>query len=76
MIIEKGLPVPPKRTKYPFGEMGVGDSVFFQIDFFDGMSKQQLAAHQYGRKHGMKFRSQKVRYTDTQPAGVRIWRVE
>lgn len=72
MEVDKGVQIPKSsggNSKYPWPEMSVGDSVFFEVDFFTGVTKQQVAAHKYGSYHGKKFMSRK------QPGGVRIWRI-
>ena len=69
MRIEKSIPAPmPRSRKYPFHEMDVGDSIFF-----DGArigSKEYEAAKKYFERNGKKMR---VR---TAEGGLRIWRVE
>lgn len=78
MQIEKGIPIPERKRgrkpKYPFGEMDIGDSVFFEVAICGGMSQEQVAAHAYGKTSGKKFRTAKV--NDGDRYGVRIWRVE
>ena len=72
MKIDKDVPAPNGvggNSKYPWPEMDVGDSVFFEVEFFNGMTKQQVAAHQYGKNNNKKFKSRK------QTGGVRIWRI-
>lgn len=65
--IEKNVPVPEERTRYPLGKMEVTDS-------FLAMGKAaysaRSAAHKYGKNHGKKFK------TRTVEGGMRIWRVE
>jgi hypothetical protein len=73
MIIEKNIPLDQngagRPPKYPFGDMAVGDSVFFGGDASETMNPK-LAARAYGRYHGKKFTTRK------QDGGVRIWRTE
>lgn len=80
MKIEKGIPAPEewsigtgtgpgnRHAKWPFRDMEVGDSVFFE-----GVKTTALgpanAARSYGNKYGKKFISRK--FED----GVRVWRV-
>jgi len=65
--IEKGIPVPPVRGVWPFGEMEVGDSFLIPA----GREKAgKASAWTYGKKHGMRFA---VR---TEKKGTRIWRTE
>ena len=64
--IDKDRPIPPTRrqTKYPFGEMEVGDS------FFAENKKAVSAAHVWASTHpGVKFA------TRTEGDGVRVWRL-
>lgn len=61
-----GLKRGPK-PKYPFGEMKIGDSVFF--DDCNTSSNCIVAAYNYGRRKNMKFSAR------SQDEGVRIWRV-
>lgn len=64
--IDKDFPLPESRTKYPFGDMEVGDS------FWSDNSREAVSssAYSYGQRHGMKFT---VRITD----GVtRCWRIK
>jgi len=73
--VESNVPLPPPSgndrkggtgrpaTKYPFGEMKVGDS-FVTIEG----DKARTAAAQYGKTNGMRFITRKER------GGIRIWR--
>lgn len=61
---QKDVPVPPAKTKYPFSEMQVGDSIVVPN------VNCTCAAYAYGRKHKQKFR------TRAQGDWYRIWRVE
>ena len=67
--IEKGILIPPpvRRTKYPFGQMEVGDSVFIADD---GGGRVIAAACEYGKRHNKKFSCRTV------DGGVRVWRIE
>ena len=70
MKIENNIPIPAPHqqgVKYPFGELGVGDS------FLAPPTKCQslkAAASQYKRLHGVNFTTRIVE------DGVRIWRIE
>ncbi len=71
--IEKNVAMPvvarkSKKSKYPFREMEVGDSVFFPDTTTAG--KETAYAHNLTRKTGLRFR------TNAENGGVRIWRVE
>lgn len=65
--IEKNIPIPASRSKYPFNKMEIGESVFFEYVF--GL-KARSAADSYGRAHKKRFVSRKVE------SGLRVWRVE
>ncbi len=66
-VIEKGIPVPPEKGKnYPFLMMEIGDS--FILNKSDRLAGP--LARSYGKRHGLKFRCQKIG-----PAQTRIWRV-
>ncbi len=66
MEIEKNIPA-PKRRKYPFAEMDVGDSI---LVLGEEGRKAANAARVYGHLNGIKFA------TRQRDGGVRIWRVE
>ena len=71
MKIEKNIPVPESRgggRKYPFSEMSVGDSIFFEGANSEGV--EYNAAKVSGLRWGWKFRARSV------DGGLRIWRVE
>ena len=74
MKIEKNIPCPEARMgrkpKYPFADMAVGDSVFFDNEPAGSMSLPAASAHNHGMRLGKKFSSRK------DGRGVRIWRVE
>jgi hypothetical protein len=65
-VIEKDVPLPDRRTKYPWDEMVCGDSFFVA-----GKTAQQLSppAFYAGKKRTMRFRALDVE------SGVRVWRV-
>lgn len=72
MKIESGIKIPPARTgkktsKYPFTEMGVGDS--FVVD--PAIAKQaRNCAYLYGMRHGMRFCCR----TNPEDRTLRVWR--
>lgn len=72
--IEDGVKMPPPRkgynhhrTKYPFAEMQVGQSIFFEKGDPDGRRAME-AAYKFGQRRGLKFI---VRHDE---GSVRIWR--
>ncbi len=66
--IEKGIPYPGRRVgRYPWHEMEVGDSVFFDDSY--KVSTVRQSSYNHGRKHGKKFGYSKVQ------GGFRIWRI-
>jgi hypothetical protein len=71
--IDKGVPLPPTKhgtKKYPFGEMEVGDSVFFAGNTSDKIS----SAYAYYQRNGKRFANRTV--IENGLSGVRVWRVE
>jgi len=65
--IDKTVPLPPPRWKWPFHEMEVGDSFLIPV----GWEKTcRASAWAYGKKHGMRFAMR------TEKKGTRIWRTE
>lgn len=67
-IIEKGIPIPSKSTriavKYPFKEMEVGDSIFFEtLNDVNG-------AYKVAKYQGVKVTARQV------DGGYRVWRIE
>lgn len=69
-VIEKNVPIEEKRgrkPKYPFDQMEIGDS-FLVIDRKD-KNIVRAAAHMYGRKNTITFKTQTVEQ------GVRVWRI-
>lgn len=71
-VIESGIPLgsnPGGGRKYPFNEMGVGDSFFVPTKGGEARpAAVRAAAFSYG-----KYRSIKLA-TRTVPGGIRIWR--
>jgi hypothetical protein len=60
----------PGRSIYPFKDMEVGDSVFFDGEPKGGRSNPSVSSRIYGAKTGKKFSSSR------EGEGVRVWRVE
>lgn len=81
--IERGVPLPPRanlagHTKYPFGEMEIGDSFFIPIDTIDGKKPSDSvssAAYVFGKRNNKKFTTRQVREEGT-IKGYRVWRVQ
>jgi hypothetical protein len=68
--IEKGVPIPAKRTNratgYPWGQMEVGDSFYAPGKRSADFSAYRAAA----LKHGIRYTVRK------EGDGVRVWRVQ
>jgi len=72
--IERDIPLPTERGKYPFREMEVGDSIFF------GDKKQATSARVAAVRFGKALEPSwtfTLRITDqgADKAGWRLWRV-
>jgi hypothetical protein len=68
MKIDKNVKIEsPNRNKYPFGEMEIGDSIFF--DSGDYRTKEHEAAKKYFQRKGGKISCRKFN------GGLRIWRI-
>ena len=63
--IDKGIPLPPQRQKYPFVDMEVGDSIELEVT----RSSVGTSIANCQRATGRKFT---VRKTEK---GIRVWRV-
>ena len=63
--VQKDVPVPEARKRYPYKEMDIGDSFFV-----DGGGIQNVCNQNYrmGKKLGMSFIARK------EEGGVRVWR--
>jgi hypothetical protein len=63
--LEKDVPVPESRKRYPYREMEIGDSFFVE-----GGGLQNICNQNYrtGKKLGMSFIARK------EVNGVRVWR--
>jgi len=68
--IEKGIPVPATlpRSKYPFGQMEVGDSFACSAS---QNARVRVAAHKYGKDHGLVFTARKIG-----DDSYRVWRIK
>ena len=73
--IEKGVPIPESRgggrPKYPFREMGIGDSFFVAGK---STAKFNAVTQHHKKHHGLKFAIRTV--TENGVKGVRVWRTE
>ena len=65
--IERNIPVPTFRGKYPMAIMEIGDSFFVSGD---KAKVAQRSASNYGRKYNKIFTSRSM------DGGIRIWRVK
>jgi hypothetical protein len=65
-MIEENIPMPEPRKTWPFKDMDVGHSVFFQGETTQG--KAGMAARAYAQVSRKKFSARAV------DGGVRIWR--
>lgn len=65
--VDKNVPRPRSRHKYPWPDMQVNDSVLIPADRADSAS---TSAYHYGKKHGRKFEQH------LSSKGLRIWRVK
>lgn len=62
--IEKGVPIPDRRGKYPWADMDVGDSFFVATDKVENFRRNV-----YGKnRNGKKFTAR------AEGNGVRVWR--
>ena len=73
MKIDRKFPIPTSKgigapRKYPFLDMDVGDSVFFEGKKIP--CKEYTAAQAAGSRTGVKFAARTV------DGGLRIWRIE
>jgi hypothetical protein len=64
--IDKGVPLPPPRGKYPYARMEVGESCFIPGITQYGVGLQHLKPKKFAR-HVV---------TENGVRGVRVWRVE
>tara|TARA_R110002124_G_C8775429_1_gene500319 strand:+ start:652 stop:864 length:213 start_codon:yes stop_codon:yes gene_type:complete len=70
MKIETDIPLPvaTRSRKYPFLEMSVGDSIFFDGEKVNG--RVYRAAMSTGRRNNQKYVARR------EDSGLRIWRAE
>lgn len=68
MKIDKNIPVPNDKPKYPFSEMEIGDSIWME----NGASGA-ASAYMYRKKHP-EFNFMKK--SDKEGLGARLWRIE
>lgn len=62
--IEKGVPVPPGRDKYPWADMDVGDSFFVATDKVENFKRNVYAKNRNGKMFTARAEGN----------GVRVWR--
>lgn len=69
--IESGVPLEKSRTskKYPFAQMAVGDSFFF--DELPDVESAQSAGKGYAKRHNPDFRMTRRKVE----GGYRLWRI-
>tara|TARA_R110000803_G_scaffold104396_1_gene172622 strand:+ start:99 stop:365 length:267 start_codon:yes stop_codon:yes gene_type:complete len=79
--IESNIPLPEDTrsgSTYPFGKMGVGDSMFLQLKEGDNAQRMKNRLSQATRTFGKKQEPQwhfVIRYRlEGEVSGVRIWR--
>lgn len=60
----------PGKPVFPFGDMEVGDSIFFPDEPKGSRSNPCASARIHGARHGKKFSGRR------EGDGVRVWRVE
>jgi hypothetical protein len=65
-VVEQNIPAPSGKSRYPFDQMGVGDS-FLVTD--RPIARVSASAHAYGKVHGQKFSCRSLE------GGIRVWRV-
>ena len=66
--IEKGVPMPPSKTLYPFAQMEIGDSFFVPNKTTSSFSGT------IANRRPKKFKSSAVMEKGVK--GVRVWRIE
>lgn len=69
--IEKGVPLPTNKSKYPFAKMEIGDS--FVVNETTP-SRTSTYAHYAGKRLGMKFTVRTVEEEGRKV--IRVWRVK
>ena len=63
--VQKGVPMPVDRKRYPYAEMDIGDSFFVHGGGIQNVCNQN---YRVGKKLGMTFIARK------EGDGVRVWR--
>jgi hypothetical protein len=71
--IEKGIPIPPGRGRYPWSDMFIGDSFLIEHKVSIGAIRNGCDQQSRG---GKKFVAYKRNFEDHGEAGVRVWRKE
>lgn len=74
MKIEKSVDMPSRRirggTKYPWPDMEIGDSVFFDNEPAGSQSNPSVSSKIWAMRNQVKFASRR------EGNGVRIWRIK
>ena len=65
MEVQKDVPIPEARKRYPYKEMDIGDSFFVDAGGIQNVCNQN---YRMGKKLGMSFIARK------ENGGVRVWR--
>ena len=70
--IDKGIPIPSRRNKYPLSQMEVGDSFLIKSGKLDAMKTRNRVASSITsyRRQGWNFTQRLVEN------GIRIWRIK
>lgn len=67
IAIDKNVPIPESKLKYPLDLMGIGDS--FEVSDEPDPRKLRGSVYQHGRRHGLGFTVLK-----TGEESYRVWR--
>ena len=73
--IDKGIPI-PKKTRYPFTEMKIGDSFFAPLAEGKRIERLQSSITGAARSLRDRLRITTRRVEEKGIAGVRVWRIE
>ena len=65
MEVQKDVPIPEARKRYPYRDMDIGDSFFVDAGGIQNVCNQN---YRMGKKLGMSFIARK------ENGGVRVWR--
>lgn len=65
MKVEKGIPIPDEKVRYPYEELEVGDSFLVVDESIHNVCNKNVRA---GRKLGIRLTARSV------TNGVRVWR--